>query len=222
MKNIILFGGGTHVSYCIDIIEKEKKYNIVGITDPFLPISTEIMGYKVIGKQEELEELITEYKIEGGIITIGDNWTRKKVLDIILNIVPHFTFFSTIHPSVILGKNVKIGRGTVMMAGCIVSPNTSIGEFCFFATRAILEHDSFMGDFSSISAGSVTGGKVVIKKYAAITLGVTVLDRVTIGENTVVGSGSVVIKDLPDNVIAYGNPAKVIRSRRKGERFLKS
>jgi acetyltransferase-like isoleucine patch superfamily enzyme len=51
---------------------------------------------------------------------------------------------------------------------------------------------------------------------------VTILDRLNIGENTVVGSGSVVLKDLPDNVLAYGNPAKIIRTRKPGEKFLKS
>ena len=81
MKNIVLFGGGTHVSYCIDIIEKGGEYNIIGITDPYLSIGNVIMGYKVIGKQEEIKELIKEYNIQVGIITIGDNWIRKIVFD---------------------------------------------------------------------------------------------------------------------------------------------
>lgn len=222
MKNIVLFGGGTHVSYCIDIIEKENKYNIIGITDPYLQIGTEIMGYKIIGKQEELKELIKRYKIDAGIITIGDNWTRKIVYDKIVNIVPDFEFVSSIHPSVIIGKNVVIGKGTVMMAGCIVSPNTIIGEFCFFATGAILEHDCKMGNFASLSAGSLTGGKVTIGEFAAITLGVILFDRIDVGEHTVIGSGSLVTKSIPSYVLAYGCPAKVIRTRKHDEKFLKS
>jgi acetyltransferase-like isoleucine patch superfamily enzyme len=62
---------------------------------------------------------------------------------------------------------------------------------------------------------------VRIKKYAAVTLGVTILDRVSIGENSVIGSGSLVTKSIPDNVLAYGAPAKVMRNREEGERFLK-
>ncbi|MBN1187868.1 MAG: NeuD/PglB/VioB family sugar acetyltransferase [Bacteroidales bacterium] len=221
MKNIVLIGGGTHVRYCIDIIEQEKKYNIVGITDPYLSVGTEIMGYKIIGRQEEIKDLIVYYKIEAGIITIGDNWIRKLVKDAVTNIVPEFEFVSTIHPSVIIGRNSSIGKGTVMMAGCIISPNVVIGDFCFFATGAILEHDSVMEDFSSLSAGSVTGGKVKIGKYTAITLSVTIFDRISIGEHSVIGSGSLVTKDIPGNVIAYGNPAKIIRSRQIGEKYLK-
>ena len=57
--------------------------------------------------------------------------------------------------------------------------------------------------------------------FASITLGVTIVDRISIGENTVVGSGSLVLKDLPDNVLAYGNPAVIVRSREAKERFLK-
>lgn len=107
------------------------------------------------------------------------------------------------------------------MAGCIFNPKAKIGNFTFFATGAQVEHDNEICDFASISAGSITGGYVKLGKYSAITLGVTVMDRIEIGENTVVGAGSLVTKPLPDNVLAYGSPAKVIRSRNQGEKFLK-
>jgi sugar O-acyltransferase (sialic acid O-acetyltransferase NeuD family) len=220
MKNIVLIGGGSNVSSCIDIIEKENKYCIAGITDPFLEIGTEIMGYKVIGKQENLRELINTYKINGGLITIGDNWTRKIVYEFIINQIPDFEFVSSIHPSVILGKNVKIGKGTVIGAGCILNSNVMVGEFCLFVSGSILEHDSIMEDFSSIHVGSVTGGKVLIGKYSAITSGVILFDRIKIGDHTIIGSGSLVNKNIPDHVVAYGSPAKIIRERKAGEKYL--
>ena len=65
------------------------------------------------------------------------------------------------------------------------------------------------------------GGYVRISNYAAITLGVTIVDRLTIGKNSVIGSGSLVTKDIPDNVLAYGSPCKIIKTRKEGEKFLK-
>lgn len=221
MKNLVLIGGGNHAHYTIDIIEKEGKYNIIGIIDSVHPVDSERFGYKIIGRQENLIELIEEYNIEVGIISIGDNWSRYHVYDKIIEKVPDFEFVNAIHPSVIIGNNVKLGFGIIAMAGCIFNPKSEIGNFTFFATGAQVEHDNNICDFSSISAGSITGGFVKLGKFSAITLGVIVLDRIEIGENTVVGSGSLVIKSLPDNVLAYGNPSKIVRNRLPGEKFLK-
>lgn len=221
MKNIVLIGGGNQAHYTIDIVEKEGKYNIVGIIDSIHEVGSDRFGYKILGRQENISQLIEEYNIEGGVISIGDNWSRYYVYNQILELVPTFTFVNAIHPSVIIGNNVKLGVGIVAMAGCIFNPKSQIGDFTFFATGAQVEHDCQIGDFSSISAGSITGGYVKLGKFSAITLGVTVIDRLEIGENTVVGSGSLVTKSLPDNVLAYGSPAKVMRNRVKGEKFLK-
>jgi sugar O-acyltransferase (sialic acid O-acetyltransferase NeuD family) len=226
MKNIVLFGGGPHVHYCIDTIEKEAKYKIIGITDPYKEVDkevgTDLYEYKVIGCQEDLLRLIGECDIYGGLITIGDNWIRKHVFDVIQSIKRDFVIVNTIHPAALIGRDVELGFGNVIMAGAIINPGGKIGNFCFVATGAHVEHDNIMHDFSSISAGFITGGKVEIGKFSAITLGVTVMDRLKIGENSVVGAGSSVLGDVPDNVLMYGSPAKVIRSRKPSERFLKS
>jgi sugar O-acyltransferase (sialic acid O-acetyltransferase NeuD family) len=222
MENIVLFGGGLQANICIDIIEKTRNYSIIGIIDSNAEVGSTLYGYKVIGRQENLPKLIIEYDIHVGIITVGDNYSRKFLRDYIVSIYPQFRFINAIHPSCIIGRNVTMGIGIVMMAGVIINPDCIIGDFCHFYTGAQLEHNCIMGDFAQLSAGSVTGGKVRIGKFSSITLGVTIIDRITIGENTVIGSGSVVLKDLPDNVLAYGNPAKIIRRRTAGERFLKS
>ena len=221
MENIVLFGGGNQAHYTIDIIEKEGKYNIVGIIDSVHDVGSERFGYKILGRQENLKEIISQYNIYGGVISIGDNWSRYLVSQQILKIIPNFIFVNAIHPSVVIGNTTELGFGVVAMVGCIFNPKAKIGNFTFFATGAQVEHDNIIHDFASISAGSITGGYVTIGKFSAITLGVTVLDRIEIGENTVVGAGSLIVKSLPDNVLAYGNPAKIIRSRNIGEKFLK-
>jgi len=221
MKNIVLIGGGNQAHYTIDIIEKEGKYNIIGIIDSIQKVGSERFGYKILGRQEDLKELISIYNIDGGIISIGDNWSRYYVYNQVINIVPNFEFVNAIHPSVVIGNTTELGIGITAMAGCIFNPKAKIGNFTFFATGAQIEHDNEIGDFASISAGSLTGGYVKIGKFSAITLGVIIMDRIEIGENTVIGAGSLVIKSLPDNVLAYGVPAKIIRNRIKGEKFLK-
>lgn len=221
MNKIVLIGGGNQAHYTADIINKEGKYKIIGIIDSIHEIGSERFGYKVLGRQENLKDLINEYDIEAGIISIGDNSVRYYVLNQIKELVPSFKFINAIHPSVIIGENVEIGVGVIMMAGCIINPKSKIGNFAFFATGAQVDHDCNIGNFTSISAGSITGGFVTLKDFSAITLGVTVIDRLTIGSNTLVGAGSLVIKDLPKNVLAYGNPAKIIRNRIFGEKYLK-
>jgi sugar O-acyltransferase (sialic acid O-acetyltransferase NeuD family) len=221
MENLILIGGGNQAHYTIDIIESLGKYNIVGIIDSIHPINSIRFGYRVIGRQENIKTLIEEYKIEGGVISIGDNWSRYKVYRDIISSNPYFKFPNIIHPSTIISKTAKLGVGIVAMAGVIINPLAIIGDFTFLATGAQIEHDCSLKRFSSVSAGSILGGHVVIGEFSAITLGVTIIDRLTIGKNTVVGSGSLITKPLPDNVLAYGNPAKIIRSREEGEKFLK-
>jgi sugar O-acyltransferase (sialic acid O-acetyltransferase NeuD family) len=221
MKNLVLIGGGNQAHYTIDIIEKENKYNIIGIVDSVHEIGSDRFGYKIIGRQENLIELIKEYNIEVGVISIGDNWSRYYVYNQIRELSLDFEFVNAIHPSIVIGNNVTLGKGIVAMAGCIFNPKSFIGNFTFFATGAQVEHDNYIDDFSSISAGSITGGYVKLGKYSAVTLGVTIMDRVEIGENTVIGSGSLVTKSFPSDVLAYGNPAKIIRNRTKGEKFLK-
>jgi sugar O-acyltransferase (sialic acid O-acetyltransferase NeuD family) len=221
MENIVLFGGGNQAHYTIDIIEKENKYNIVGIIDSIHDVGSERFGYKILGRQENLKEIINEHNIYGGVISIGDNWNRYYVYQQIKEIVPDFIFVNAIHPSVIIGNTTRLGVGVVAMAGCIFNPKAKIGDFTFFATGAQIEHDNEIGNFASVSAGSITGGYVKLGKFSAITLGVTVMDRVEIGENTVIGSGSLVTKSIPSNVLAYGNPVKIIRDRNQGEKFLK-
>jgi sugar O-acyltransferase (sialic acid O-acetyltransferase NeuD family) len=221
MKNIVLIGGGNQAHYTIDIINKEGKYNIIGIIDSIHDIGSNRFGYKVLGRQEDIIKLKEQYNIEGGIISIGDNWVRYYISSQIKKEIPDFNFVNAIHPSVVIGDNVQLGKGVVMMAGCIINPKSKIGDFTFFATGAQVDHDCDIKNYSSISAGSITGGYVTLGEFSAITLGVTVVDRLKIGKNTVVGAGSLVIKDIPDNVLVYGNPCKVIKTRKEGEKFLK-
>jgi sugar O-acyltransferase (sialic acid O-acetyltransferase NeuD family) len=220
-KNIVIIGGGNQASYSIEIIELLKQYNIVGIIDSANDVGTNLHGYNVIGRQNEIINLVQKYNIDAGFIAVGDNWSRKVIYEEIIGQIPSFDFVTLVHPTVIIGKNVEIGIGSLIMAGVIVNINSKIGKFGFLATGAQIDHDCILEDFTSVSAGSVFGGMVKLKKYGAVTLGATILDRITIGENSVIGAGAVVTQNIGDNIIAYGIPAKPIRKRELGEKFLK-
>lgn len=220
-KNLLIFGGGNQAAYSIEIAEISLLYNVVGIVDSVNSINTIIHGYPVIGRQNNVKEIVNNFHIDLGFIAIGDNWRREKVYQEIIQQIPDFDFATLIHPSATIGKDVEIEKGSLLMAGVIVNINTKIGKFSFLATGAQIDHDCILEDFTSVSAGSVFGGMVKLKKYAAVTLGATILDRLTIGSNTVIGAGALVTKNIPDNVTAYGIPAKPIRKRELGEKFLK-
>jgi sugar O-acyltransferase (sialic acid O-acetyltransferase NeuD family) len=219
--NILLIGGGTQLSYSVDILEKQNLHKIIGIVDSNRTIGESIYGYKIIGRQEEIIQLMDKHVIEGCVITIGDNWSRKKVYDQINEIAPNLKWPNAIHPSVIISNRVEFGKGILVMAGVIINSNAYLGDFTNFFTNCNVEHDCYIDDFASISAGVVLGGKVKIGKFSAIALNATVFDRITVGDNTVIGGASLVTKDIPSNVLAYGNPAKIIRIREQGEKFLK-
>lgn len=219
--NVVLIGGGTQLAYSIDIIEKQNLHKIVGIIDSYKDVGTTLFNYTVIGKQEDIIKLTKEYNIEGCIITIGDNWSRKIVYEQIQQLAPDMSWPNAIHPSVIVGNNVTIGKGILAMAGVIINTGAHLGNFTNYFTRCNIEHDCFIDNFSSVSAGAVLGGKVKLGKYSAISLNATIFDRLTIGNNSVVGAASLITKNIPDNVLVYGNPGKIIKERKLGEKFLK-
>ena len=219
-EGVLIFGASEHARCVIDIIEQIKDYKIIGIVDLLKEKGSIYQGYMVLGDIEDLPEIIEIYDVHKGIIAIGDNYLRKVKSEKIKRYSEDFSYISAIHPATIIGKNVIIGSGTVIMAGVIINNDTIIGEHCYLSTKVSLEHDSILGDFSSLSPGVTTGGHTSIGYCTAIGLGTNIIHGRTIGDHTVIGSGSLVLKDIGDFVVAYGVPAKVVRSRVVGEKYL--
>lgn len=220
MLNVVIVGSSGHAKVIIDIIEKEQKYHIVGLIDSYKNIGEIVSGYKIIGKEEDIPELIKGLNIHGGIVGIGDNWTRSNVVSKIMEIYPNFNFVKAIHPSARIAKGVDIGKGTAIMANCVINSYSKIGDFCIVNSNSSLDHDSIMDHFSSLAPGVVTGGDVRIGGYSAICLGAMIIHGVTIGKHSVIGAGSTVLKNIPDLVISYGSPSKIIGIREKQQKYL--
>ena len=219
-QNIVIVGSSGHAKVIIDIIEKEGKFNIVGLLDAFKEIGESAFGYKILGEEKNLPELIKKYQLLGCIIAIGDNWIRSIVKNKIQAIDASFEFVSSIHPSATIARGVTIGSGTVIMAGAVVNSNSSIGDFCIINTNASIDHDSNMSDFSSVAPGVTTGGNISIGKFSAVSLGANVIHGIKIGKHSVIGSGSTVLTNIDDYVVAYGTPAKIIRERKDDDKYL--
>ncbi len=106
------------------------------------------------------------------------------------------------------------------MPGVVVNCNVRIGEFCILNTNSSLDHDTTIGNYVSFAPKSCTGGGAAVGDYSAICLGTNVIDRITIGEHTVIGAGSTVLHNQPSHIVAYGTPARKINDRRPGDRYL--
>ena len=154
------------------------------------------------------------------LIGIGDNYLRSEIdkklneLDLQdkIGILKHSTSF--------VDRSALIESGTVIMAGSIIQSGVNIGKHCIVNTKASIDHDSTMEDFSSLAPGTTLGGNVKIGRTSAICIGATISHNIKIGENVVVGANSYVNKDLPSDTTCYGSPARVIRERGKNDVYL--
>lgn len=208
---IAIIGASGHARVIIDIVEREGIHRIAGLFDRSLARGARVCGYEVIGTDDDAREWTG-----GLIVAIGDNWTRSRVVER----TGQRTFVAAIHPSAQIARGVEIGEGSVIMAGVVVNTGARIGRHCILNTRCSLDHDSTLGDFASLGPNATTGGGVEIGEFAAVALSASILHGKRVGAHTVIGAGSTVTGDLRNNVVAYGTPARVIRGRAPGERYL--
>ncbi|MBX3733565.1 MAG: acetyltransferase [Verrucomicrobiae bacterium] len=120
---------------------------------------------------------------------------------------------TAIHPRAIVAATAQVGAGSQVLAGAVVGPGAALGEGVIVNTRAGVDHECRIGDGVHIAPGATLCGLVVVGALTFLGAGAVVLPRVRIGAGTVVGAGAVVTRDLPDNVVAYGQPARIIRTR---------
>ncbi|MFT6842577.1 MAG: sugar O-acyltransferase (sialic acid O-acetyltransferase NeuD family) [Psychroserpens sp.] len=219
-KNILIMGSSGYAKVIIDIIEKQRKYSISGLIDTFVDIGEETFGYKVLGSEDDIPELILSKKIFGLILAIGDNYIREEIYKKIKKIAPTLEFITAIHPSAIIGKDVVIGNGSAIMGGVIINPSCEISSHCIINTNASVDHDSKIGEFSSLAPNSCTGGNVVLNEGVVIGIGATILHGIKIGKYSVIGASALVNNDVTEFSVVYGVPAKKIRSRNKSDQYL--
>ena len=212
-KKIVLIGGGGHCKVVISILKKINNFEIAGIVDNYKSESF-ISGIKIIGTDDDLKDI---YKsgIHNALITVGsikDNTKRYRLFNMAKEI--GYKFPVIISLEAIVDESVKIGEGTVIMPGSIINIDSSIGKNGIINTGSIIEHDCKIRNHCHIAPGVHISGAVNIGELSFIGIGATMIQGIKIGRNVTIGAGSVILKDIPDNVIAVGNPAKVINNKK--------
>ena len=191
-----LYGVSGHAKVIVDILKSQNK-KLSGLIDDDESI-TNILGCPVSQTLPANSSLI---------VSIGDNRTRKKIVDKLIS----NKFETAIHSSAIISEYSTIDEGTVVMQGAIIQSSCKIGKHCIINTGASVDHDCQLGDFVHISPQAILCGNVTIGEGTWIGAGTTIIEGVTIGKWCVIGAGSVVTKDIPDNMLAVGNRCKIIK-----------
>jgi sugar O-acyltransferase (sialic acid O-acetyltransferase NeuD family) len=165
-----------------------------------------------------LSEIDLDYV--GLALGIGLNFLRENVYERIAAEFPHAVFPAIVHPTAFVSPSAKIGAGSVLLPHSSVGSGSYVGVGALLNTGSSLDHNSTLSAFASLGPGARTGGDVAVGERSMIGLNSGVLQGRHVGTDTVVGAHSLVFNDLGNLVVAYGTPAKKIRSRLKNDPYL--
>lgn len=167
-------------------------------------------GQLSLGKPIYDSEILKNLDRDKNALVSGiGNSVRKNFIERSKNM--GFNFKTVIHPSVIKSQWLNTGEGVVILAGCVIVTDVHIGDFSYINVSSVIGHDVNIGRYASISYSVNISGHVNIGNMTYVGAGTTIREKISIGSNSFIGMGSVVTKDIPDGVLAYGVPARVIK-----------
>lgn len=196
MKSIYIYGASGHGLVVADIAKACGYEEIIFIDD---------------GDNEYLtfEDMKTNNSIPL-VFGVGSNKTRKKLLEKVF--ACGFEIVTLIHPSAIVSSSAIVGVGTVIMPNVVVNIYGKIGDGVILNTGCIIEHECIIKDFVHISPNVSLAGNVKVGQFTHIGIGSCVIQGNFIGENCILGAGSVVVENIENNKVCYGNPCKEVRN----------
>lgn len=205
MENrLLIIGAGGHGKVVANVAMKMNTWKSIQFLDDNQELKR-VLGLEVIGKVEDALKYVHDYQF---IVAIGDNSLRERIQ---LNLtMAQAKLALLVHPDAIIGKQVEIGKGTVVMAGVIINSCTHVGSGCIINTGSIIEHDNIIEDYVHVSPGVITGGTVRIGKGTWLGLGSKIINNVSIAGDCIVGAGAVVIEDIINRGLYVGIPAKKV------------
>lgn len=203
MKNkLLIVGASGHGKVVADIAAKMGEWDTISFIDDN-PDKKSILGYKVIDKFGNIRNYINDHDI---FVGIGDNLTRKKLLEELYQI--NASIPTLIHHSAVIGDDVIIESGTVIMAGVVINSSTCIGRGCIINTGVTIDHDNKLGNYVHISPGANLAGAVTIGEHSWLGIGASVSNNISITSNCTIGAGGVVINNIDDPGVYVGVPVR--------------
>lgn len=213
MEDIILIGSGQHCHVVLYNIREQGKYRVVGILDSDVKkIGSIVEGIPVIGAPDAstLQRIEREYGTNKFFIAFGAMAHRKRIFEFMRS--SGWKAVNIIHPNAVISPDAVIGEGVLIECGCLITPNPVIGDNVVVNTGSQVNHDNRIENHVYIASGVILSGGITIKENTLIDDGVIVSLGRTVGSNCIIGAGAVVTKDIPDDVVAFGVPARVIRT----------
>lgn len=210
MRSVII-GAGTYGEVYLAYLQN-AGVEVIGFLDDNKSLQgTFVRNIPVLGGTELLPSIKDTHKIEAIYCPIGNNKLRVNFLEkarILGYKIPNY-----IHPSVIIAPAVNISsQGVYILAGTIIMPYVEIEDFVMISVGANIIHHSTLKKGTFVSNGVNLGASLIAKEYSYIGMGSTIMTGVKeLGTNCLIGAGAVVIKDVPDNAVMAGVPAKILR-----------
>lgn len=203
-KKLVIMGASGHGKVVADIALKLQKYDEIVFLDDNEEVK-ECMNFPVVGKSFDAKQYIEKADF---FVAIGNGKTRRKLTEQLQQMQAKIV--TLIHPMAVIGENVIIGNGTVVMAGAIVNPDSKIGQGCIVNTCASVDHDCKIGDYVHVSVGAHVCGTVEVGEDTWIGAGATISNNLNICGDCIIGAGTVVVKDVEKAGTYVGVPARRI------------
>ncbi len=206
-SSIFIFGAGgvaREVAWIIDDINKvEPKWDIKGFLVDGKCTTNYIDKIPVINGLNCLKDNQSP-KV---IIAVGSGAKRAEIASRILSINSETQFPNIIHPSVIKSNLVSFGVGNIIYPNCVITTNVVIGNYNQIHIASVLSHDSIVKDYVTILPGCNISGNVVLNEGCSLGVGSKIIQQKSVGRNSFIGAGAIVINSIPEGVLAVGIPA---------------
>lgn len=208
MKDLIIIGAsgfGREVAWLVERINNvNPTWNLLGFIDDNESLTVNsINGYKVLGTTKDIEK----YKESSFVCAVGSSKIRKQIIDRLGG----YKFATIIDPSVEMSNLVDIGEGSIICAHTLLTVNIHIGRHVIVNLDCTIGHDAVLEDFVTLYPSVNVSGMTRYGECVELGTGSQIIQGINVGKGTIVGAGSVVVKDLPDECTAVGVPCKPIK-----------